>query len=513
MTTTLERITPARRPTSPASRWAVPLIAASAVMMRLPGLGHAPRPDEAGFLVVGQHWHTAGSSLYGSYWVDRPPLLLSVFALAAHLGGIVPLRLIGCLAVAGVVVGVGHVARRVAGDRAAVWAAFTAAALCVDPLLGTSEVNGELLSAPFVVAGIAASLHAIEARRARAAIGAAMLAGAAMVAALLVKQNMADVGVFAAVAGLLALREGRLGRARAGELAGGLLTGAVLLLAVMSAWTVAHGTSLSGVYEAMYPFRVAAGRVIADSTGSHASTRLWLLVGGWFASGLAAIAIIAGAALLTGRLRGPVAWGLAVVVCFDSVSVLLGGNYWQHYLIELVVPVSVLAGILAARVGPAVRSVVAATAVVSVVGWAFVLPQASSSNDGTVVGSAIHAVAAPTDTIVTAYGNAEVTQASGLQSPYPYLWSLPAKTLDPTQHVMADVLSGPSAPTWFVVWHHVSSWGLRTERTAELLAQDYHPVARLDGHTVYLHDGVDRRPPALPARSTSTSTPLKDYLP
>ena len=75
-----------------------------------------------------------------------------------------------------------------------------AAGLCVSPLMGGLEVNGELLAAPFVVAGTAGRAR----RRSTSGAKAAprwrpALAGAATVAALLVKQNMADVGVFAAV--------------------------------------------------------------------------------------------------------------------------------------------------------------------------------------------------------------------------------------------------------------------------------------------------------------------------
>ena len=62
------------------------------------------QPDEAGFLLVGQQWQPGGTSLYGSYWVDRPPLLVTIFRVASDLGGAVPLRLMGCLATVLIVV-------------------------------------------------------------------------------------------------------------------------------------------------------------------------------------------------------------------------------------------------------------------------------------------------------------------------------------------------------------------------------------------------------------------------
>ena len=96
--------------------WVAALLA---VGLRLPLLSRPPSPDEAGFLLVGGQWHSGGTSLYGNYWVDRPPLLITIFRVAADAGGLVPLRLIGCLATVLVVLGAAHVARLLGGRRAA----------------------------------------------------------------------------------------------------------------------------------------------------------------------------------------------------------------------------------------------------------------------------------------------------------------------------------------------------------------------------------------------------------
>src|SRR3954469_16645672 len=138
--------------------WIVALVA---VGLRLPLLSRPPSPDEAGFLLVGGQWHSGGSSLYGNFWVDRPPLLITVFRVAADAGGLVPLRLIGCLATALVIFGVAHLARLLAGRSAAGWAPVAAATLLVSPLAGAQAVNGELLAAPLVVWGIVAAVHAL----------------------------------------------------------------------------------------------------------------------------------------------------------------------------------------------------------------------------------------------------------------------------------------------------------------------------------------------------------------
>ena len=130
--------------------------------------------------------------------------------------------------------------------------------------MGGLEVNGELLAAPFVVAGIAAMVTAVHERREGRAALAAGLAGAATVAALLVKQNMADVGVFAAVVLLVGWRRGEVSGRRLRTAATSYAAGAVLALAVTAGWTLLHGTSLAGVFDAMYPFRIQAGRLMAS---------------------------------------------------------------------------------------------------------------------------------------------------------------------------------------------------------------------------------------------------------
>mgnify|MGYP001763310400 CR=1 FL=1 len=68
------------------------------VLSRIPRLRYPLSPDEAGFLTVGGGWNSAGPYLYGEHWVDRPPLLITIFRIAEATGGMVPLRLIGLFA-------------------------------------------------------------------------------------------------------------------------------------------------------------------------------------------------------------------------------------------------------------------------------------------------------------------------------------------------------------------------------------------------------------------------------
>jgi hypothetical protein len=131
----------------------------------------------------------------------------------------------------------------------------------------------------------------------------------------------------------------------------------------------------------------------------------------------------------------------------------------------------------------------------------------SHTTAGTSVGDAVGHVARPHDTIVTTWGHADVTRASGLSSPYPYLWSLPARTLDPRLTQLSTLLAGPQAPTWFVTWRGVSTWRFHGGGVvaARVLLAHYLPVAQVDGHTIYLHRGVDRAVPVLSPPGTDLS--------
>ncbi|MEJ7195172.1 hypothetical protein WL277_12295, partial [Staphylococcus epidermidis] len=86
-----------------------------------------PRPDEAGFLLVARAWDPQPGSLYGSYWVDRPPQLIATFRLLDELGGTTAVRVAGALACAALVLTAAACVRLVADRRAAAWTAVATA--------------------------------------------------------------------------------------------------------------------------------------------------------------------------------------------------------------------------------------------------------------------------------------------------------------------------------------------------------------------------------------------------
>ena len=119
--------------------------------------------DAAGFLMLSRQW-SPGSSLYGDYWVDRPPLLLWLFRLAGlgpvtlHSDGLLApgVVVLGALASAATVLLAGLLAApgRAAEGRTGPGTSRPCSrpALLASPLLGMPETNGEVARRwPFVL--------------------------------------------------------------------------------------------------------------------------------------------------------------------------------------------------------------------------------------------------------------------------------------------------------------------------------------------------------------------------
>ncbi|HEX2895220.1 MAG TPA: hypothetical protein VHO29_14575 [Marmoricola sp.] len=496
--------------------WGVLALAGAAALMRLAFLPAPEGGDEGGYLAVARQWHGAGPSLYGHYWVDRPPLLIGMFQVAAALGGLPALRVIGALAAAAAVLGVASACRQLAGRRAAVWSAAVAAALFVSPQLGTVQVNGELLAAPFVAWSIALSVHALRPtpvpRRWAAAFGAGLLA----VAALLVKQNMAEPFVFAGVAMLVAWRTRAVERADVRRFGAGVAIGAATGAVLVGDWVMLRGARLWAVFNAMYPFRIKAARVLATVPDQGQTHRFDLFLVALLTSGVLLLVAAFAWALVRRQAGGPAGWALSATLAWSVTSMLLGGGFWDHYLVELIVPVGLAAGLalsppstVRTRSGhplrdtgvlPALASVL--VVVVALVHWGGGL-RAKESNRGVSVGRAIKIVAVPGDTLVSVVGDAETVDTSGLPSPYPYLWTLPAQVDDPQLGRLTSLLAGPDAPTWLVAWDRPSFPTSVRARVQGVVARRYRAVGNVCGHQVMLRDDVKRAtPPPQPCEAS-----------
>jgi hypothetical protein len=473
-----------------------------AVALRLPYLRAPVYPDEGGYLLVARYWRSGGPYLYGDLFVDRPPLLLAIFRVADWLGGPDALRLLGVAFVAAMVLESGWAGWLVGGARGARWAAFTAAALLSSPLLGADEVDGELLAAPLVLLSCAALL-AVTRRPAgpRTQSGLALLAGMAATAAVLVKQNFLDAGVFAVVLlGTSALTSQRSWPATA-RTAGAFVAGAALPVVAACIWVVGWGSGLADLWFAVYGFRWRALEVL-KAQDLIPRSRAHTLTLSAVQSGVVSLgAIFVASQLRALRRADPLVVAVTAMLVAEVVGVALGANYWNHYLIQ-VVPSLVLAGaclagtsgatLLWARLGLAV---VLVSAVVTAVNGA--IPWPRTSGETAAFSTWIHAAARPRDSLMVAYGHANVFLSSGLRPAYPHLWTLPMRVLDPGLRTLTATMAGQRAPTWVVAWEPLDLLGASEGAAMSgALAGHYSEVADVCGHPVYLLNGVQRQLPA-----------------
>jgi hypothetical protein len=477
---------------------AVLVLSAAAVLARLPLVGRPLSPDEGGFLMVAQQW-SPGPSLYGSYWVDRPPLLITLFQLAGALGGgAVGLRALGAVCAGTSVLLAAALARTVArvdgrsprSPLVTTGAAATAAVFLVSPLFGASEVDGELLAVPFALAGLVAVLHASTTSRRWLSSWAA--AGALGVCAAGVKQNMLEVFVAAAV---VLVARSRRAPARTVLSFGAFALGAGASAAVLMGWAALHGTSPAGLWDAIVTFRLEASSVIARSAPATTHTRALGVAGAFAASGALGVVLVAAVPALRPRSGSRPTLGGAVataVLSWEAVGVVAGGSYWLHYLVGTV-PGLVLCAAVAIRRGGVRRTV-----------QAFVVAYAGSVAALGVVATALAPIgtpaadlaverylsvhARPGDTGVVAFGDPALLQAAHLSSPYPELWSLPVRVRDPRLDELTHVLRSTDRPTWVVVdGDSLATWGVDAARAQPVLDRDYRLV-QVDGDWHVFHD-------------------------
>jgi 4-amino-4-deoxy-L-arabinose transferase-like glycosyltransferase len=476
------------------SRRFVLAVAAVVVLLRLTYLTGPLDSDEAGYLMVARGWRAGGPHLYGHYFVDRPPLLIALFRVADLVGWAQSIRVLASAFAVLLVVSAAWAAHQVAGDRGARWAALVGAAAVTTPLLMAQEADGEIFAAPLVMLAVALTLAAAR-RGGGRSLALAMAGGLSAGAAVMVKQNFADALVFAAVLLAVSVQQRRLLVREAARVAvGGVLGGALVLAGVLAYVAWSH-VGLSRAWTEIFGFRTTALDVIEDHNLRAPLGRAVDLVWVGVLAGLLPLLVVLLLEAVRSRFRGPpVAWAVGATLLVEGIGIALGGSYWAHYLIQLAPMLALAAGLWAAstsrvRIAAAVvvASAVAATPVVVLTGAAF-------GHQAQRVGSWLVSSARPGDTATMLFGNADAQQASGMFSPYPQLWTLPMRTLDPRLAELRSVLAGPHAPTWVVVWGSLDPWQIDPHaRTARLLTTRYRRVADVCGHSVLLRDGVHRR--------------------
>jgi hypothetical protein len=411
--------------------------------------------DEGGLAFIAHQRPGGHGSLYGAYWLDRPPLLVALFRLAGEHG----VRVLGAVAAAALVVAVAALGQAVAGEGRI--AGLLAALLSGSLALGAVFTPAELLAAVPSTLSVLCLVHAHRHPRARMLFAA----GALAVAAALVKQSFLDAGV-AGIA-FLAVRRPRAWPA--------YLAGAALPLLVLA-------PNPAGYADALVGFRIEALRTLAGSS-IPLPRRLEQLALPALASGLVAAlaAAVAGLRRLHDRM---LVVTLGAWFAGAAAGVLGGGSYWPHYLIELV-PVTCVA---AAVLRPPSKVLAAATALslaVAIAGGAYVAVK-PPNRAALAAGRYVRHHARPGDTAYVLYAHANALEAAGLPSPYPYAWSLMVRARPGAIPRLRALLASSRRPTWIVAWQRPGRWGLdRGGTTARLIAEHYRRTAVVAGQPIY----------------------------
>jgi 4-amino-4-deoxy-L-arabinose transferase-like glycosyltransferase len=484
------------------SRWTIPVAAAAAFLLRLPGLTRPIRADEAGFLMVARAWHSGPDSVYGPYFVDRPPLLIWTYGAADDIGGPLFIRVVGALACAVLVVAAANVARLAATEVAARWTAVAVAAITTNIAINAVAVKGELLALPFLMGALWLALLAVRDRSWAYALGGGLLAGLA----LGFKQNLVGGVVFTAVYFVGSLLAGRISRSDFGRLALSASLGFLIPALGTVLWAVSAGVDLSDLWYAVYGFRFDAAGVLASGGAESETVRAALLVVSALGAGM--LLVIGGFVV---HIKGeweddaPLTAAVAALLLVDVAGLVLGGSFWRDYLFPLLPGTALCAALLArrhTRRGIAMRSVISAAMVSTVlllVGWAGYQALGKQEFDEVDTGKALEAVAEPGDSLVVFGGRADLQITSGMASPYEHLWSLPMRTMDPDLSDLEEVVDGPDAPTWIVEWVPFTKWSEQYgSELAVLVGERYEPHGSGcgsepdDPRTVWVLQGTDR---------------------
>lgn len=478
------------------------LTCAAVVAVRSVFVAQPIRSDEGGYLHAARHWAPGeGEFIYGDFHVDRPPLLMAFFRLAALWDTDAAIRVITIPVVVAIVLATARAAGLLAGPVAARWAAVVTAALMCSPALAADQADGVMFALLFVTGSIAAILHGWRAGDLRTTVGWGLVAGVLAAAAPLAKQNFVDAFAFAGVLIAVSALRHPGSRTRLGTLAAGFGAGTVVVVAALAAWAHLKGVAMDVMWEDVIAFRVEAGQVLAASHHSAPMERARLLV-------LAAVASAAVPVVMTwlvGLLRRPrplaaEQWALLALLGWSAIGIVVGGSYWLDYLQALAPAAGLAAGLVSAGRGAGRRlmrglALWAAVASLGAVATTTLAYQASPRLwYPQLIGGWVADSAEEGDTMVVAYGNSQVVEAADLPTPYPYLWSLPMRTLDPDQQRLERLLDGPSRPTWFVVLNGVNSWDIDDDgRLRSMIEEHYEPAATICGYNVLVRADVERR--------------------
>ncbi|MEA2413141.1 MAG: hypothetical protein QOC77_3702 [Thermoleophilaceae bacterium] len=458
------------------------------LILRAPWFDAPLGRDEGGVALVARNWHGSGPFAYGSWFLDRPPLLPALYKLVGD--GMVGIRVLGALAAASLVVLSTLLAVRVGGRRAAPWAALISGGIASSYAIRAVFTPAELLAAVPSCASVLMLVIGLEKRRLWWFAGAGALAASA----LLVKQSFGDAlvaGIAVLVASKLLGLAWRDSLRRAGAYGGGVAA----VAAALFVWAWLTHVSAHAVWYALFGFRLDA---VAALAGAGAEGRLSKLGSPFLDSGLALAMVFAVIGIARLRGRPLVRIALASWILAAIVGIVLGGSYWPHYLIALAPGAAAGAAFVFSRyrwlgalavcamVLPGTRDVARVTRTDSA---------DALQTSAVTVGHYLRARALPDQTAYVLYAKVNVLYYAGLRAPFPYNWSLMMRAVPGAQDRLRSLLASSARPTWVVQADRPRAFGLdKSGVTKRLLHAHYRRVATVCGFPVLLERGAATAP-------------------
>jgi hypothetical protein len=416
-------------------------------------------PDEAGFYQVANDlMEHGGSGLYGHYFVDRPPTLIWLFMVGAAFDNVLVMRVLAGALLMGFVALAWFTVRRLGGS--AVWAVAVAAALVISPEIGAQTANGEAFAIPFVMAGLACVVQA-ERHRGRTAMWWCAGAGFLGFVAMTVKQNFADVFVFAIAVLLgLGLRRLRTWPDIACRLGAGV-AGAAVAAAIMVGYALTTSAGVRELWLAAVEFRTEANGVLAEGDRTGIEGRINSLTESAWLAGLIPFGIVLVIMAAMWRFRvSALSYAIGALIAFEATCVVFGGNFWSHYLMGLAPGAVLAAGMWGRHLPVKIASAYIVLSCVVSVPVSLYLLDGRGPDHSNEVGRFVKESGQPGDTATVLYGVADLQWATGMRSPYEHLWSLPVRVLDPDLDELVALLRSDRAPTWLVEAFPVHDWDL-----------------------------------------------------
>ena len=490
-------------PARPDRRTAVRFLGPLCALVVLARLSYVPRPlrnDEGGYLLIARQWHTGGEFMYGDYFVDRPPLLMLIFRIAALTEWDQALRLLAIPFVLVFVLAGWRAGTLLGGPSGGRWAAVVAAGVMCSPGLAAEQADGELFGAALVMAALALALSAWHADTPRRRLWVAVAAGAVAASAPLIKQSLIE-GLLL-LGGLVLLGWWRSGedRSRALALATAASAGALVPVALFGLWLAVAQIAPADAWHDLVGSRGVAFDALWSTSPDDNVHRIGQLLVLGTVTGLLPVVLTW---LLTTR-RGLSRRSLGAVLItpllvFGIVGIASGGAYWPPYLLQLAPAAVLAAGALAPSAstpGAWMRrfgALVAAAAVVGTVASVVVHTTVPSSWYTQRIGEWLADSKEPGDTGFVVYGLPSVLETADMPSPYPHVWSAAMRTLDPEQDRLRATLAGPEAPEWIVRINGFDAWDIDDgSRLRDLVEQRYRVVAEVCGYQVWLRHDVTR---------------------